>query len=93
VSIGHHVPGQLIYPFGEQGYLNFSRARISFTEPEFAYDFGLLIFFQVYNPSMATLFFQIQDYPLNQPIITQPVKAVNLALAGTLDFTKNSGYS
>ena len=47
MPVSHHMLGQLVYPFGEQGYLNLGRAGIFFLEPEFAYDFALFLFVQI----------------------------------------------
>jgi hypothetical protein len=54
MPVSHHVLGQLLYPFGEQGYLNLSRAGILFLEPKFAYNFGLFLFVQI-----IFLYFQV----------------------------------
>lgn len=36
MPISHRVLGQLVYPFGEHGYLDLGRAGVLFTEPGFA---------------------------------------------------------
>jgi hypothetical protein len=47
MPISRHMLGQSVYPFGEQGYLNLSRAGVPFMKLEFAYDFCLLLFVQI----------------------------------------------
>jgi len=47
MPISRHMLGQLVYPFGEQGYLNLSRAGIPFMRLKFVYDFCLLLFVQI----------------------------------------------
>ncbi len=69
MPISLHMRRQLVYPFGEQGYLNFSRAGILFTEPKFSYDFCLFLFIQVITPILPVILAKINN-PIKQPIIT-----------------------
>ena len=71
MPISHHMPCQLVYPFCEQSYLNFSRACVSFTEPKFTYDFCLFLFVQIITPvfpvyfSKYRLFLKSTDYSIS----------------------------
>ena len=47
MSVGDHVPGKLIDPFREYGYLHFGRACIILLPGEFLYDFRFLDFIQI----------------------------------------------
>jgi len=64
MPISHHMPCQLIYPFCEQGYLNFGRACVSFTKPKFIYNFCLFLFVQNDTPLFLAILAKI-DYSIN----------------------------
>ena len=46
---------QLVYPLGEQRYLNFTRASITIINFEIGYNGSLFFFVQIYTPSNMSL--------------------------------------
>jgi hypothetical protein len=69
MPISRHMLGQLVYPFGEQSYLNLSRASVPFMRLKFAYNFCLLLFIQVISLYPEVILANINS-TIKQPIIT-----------------------
>jgi hypothetical protein len=69
MPISRHMLGQSVYPFGEQSYLNLSRASVLFMRLKFAYNFCLLPFVQVISLYPEVILANINN-TIKQPIIT-----------------------